>query len=106
MAKPQYATRTHGAARRGWEPIVRAGGVVCPHCGGEIVDGKVALRLRAGGVRIVSNWALDHIPGTDQYRGPAHMSCNARDGARRGNASRRARRRPRVPGGVFGPLSS
>jgi hypothetical protein len=36
---------------------------------------------------------LDHLPGTDLYRGPCHSSCNRADGARRGNAARRQRRR-------------
>jgi hypothetical protein len=65
---------------------VAAGGVRCPHCGLAIVDGKVRV-----GKRLVSSWDLDHVPGTAQYRGPAHLTCNRRDGARRGNAGRRRR---------------
>lgn len=32
--------------------------------------------------------ALDHTPDRTGYRGVVHLSCNARDGAQRGNAAR------------------
>ncbi len=52
-------------------------------------------------------WDLPHDRATGGYRdGIAWPGCNRAEGVRYMNAKRRARRRPRVPGGVFGPLSS
>lgn len=50
---------------------------------------------------------LPHDRVNGGYRdGISWPACNRAEGARYGNARRAARRRPRVPGGVFGPLSS
>ena len=81
-----YAHRTERAR---WAALVKAGGAVCCLCGQPVVDGKV--RLRNG--RVISNWALDHAPDGLSYRGVAHLRCNSRDGAIRGNRRRGARAR-------------
>lgn len=74
-AKPSSAERGYGAAHRRerlkWKPIVDAGGATCCLCGFGIDPG--------------TPWHLDHTPDRTAYRGPAHASCNIRDGAKRGN---------------------
>jgi len=47
----------------------------CPLCGLPMLPGQ--------------DLDLDHLPGTDTYRGMAHAACNRRDGALRGNRARR-----------------
>lgn len=72
----------HIRERAKWKPIVEAGGATCSLCGDPIEPG--------------SSWHLDHTPDRTAYRGPAHASCNRKDGARRGRArqSSRSRNRP------------
>lgn len=77
----------HKQKRRELAAVVDAGHAVCSRCGGEIVPGSL--------------WDLDHLPDRSGWAGPAHRYCN-RAAPRR----KAGRRRPRVPGGVFGPLSS
>ena len=65
----------HRKLRRQWAPKVEAGMTSCSLCGGWIEPG--------------TPWHLDHEPGTlDQYRGPAHASCNTSDGGKRGGGWR------------------
>jgi hypothetical protein len=92
----------HRNATAAMAPVVRAGGVLCVRCGGPVSDTKV--RRRDG--KLVPSWVLDHNEARTGYLGVSHLTCNARNEAQRTNAKRAARRRPRVPGGVFGPLSS
>jgi hypothetical protein len=81
----------HRRRREALRRLVEMGAAVCSRCGLGITPG--------------TPWDLDHTPDRTGYLGPAHRRCNRAAGARVAN-SRRARRRPRVPGGVFGPLSS
>lgn len=81
----------HRRRRLALRVLVESGQACCSRCGHPITPG--------------SPWDLDHTPDRTGYLGPAHRGCNRAAGARVAN-SRRARRRPRVPGGVFGPLSS
>ncbi len=83
---------THRRMRDAAKASVDAGQAACSRCGRMIAPG--------------TPWDLDHTPDRLGWLGPAHRSCNRRAGAKVANANRRARRRPRVPGGVFGPLSS
>lgn len=73
-----------------------AGSALCVRCGLPIVAGMFALRLKSGGVRMVSNWVADHNADRSGYNGPAHYRCNARAGAQAGNRKRAGRRRPVV----------
>ena len=70
------AARGYGAAhqreRAKWKPTVEAGNADCALCHDPIEPG--------------SEWHLDHTPDRQGYRGPAHASCNRKDGARRGRA--------------------
>lgn len=98
--------RGYGAAhkrrRRADAELVEAGHGVCWRCGLPIVPRKIR---RADG-RLVSNWHLGHDDfDRSLYRGPEHERCNT-VAAGRSRARRRGRRTPRVPGGVFGPLST
>lgn len=81
----------HARRRKALRVLVESGQASCSRCGRPIAPGAL--------------WDLDHLPDRSGYAGPAHRSCNRAAGARVANARRRARRRPRVPGGVFGPLS-
>jgi hypothetical protein len=76
MAKPQYNWR-HQKIRKAMLPA--AYGEPCHFCGLPMFPGQLL--------------DLDHLPGSDSYRGMAHRHCNRRDGARRGNALRGLRRR-------------
>jgi len=40
---------------------------------------------------------LDHLPGTNRYRGMTHASCNRADGGRRGAAATHNKRSNTVP---------
>ena len=112
--KPTTSERGYGAdhraARRRMEPLVKSGAARCVRCGGPIVDGKIPLRLKSGGVRLVSNWVPDHNASRTGYLGPAHYRCNARAAAQVGNRSPKRKRALRagfrrpVTGAVFGPL--
>lgn len=109
MAKGSTKARGYGyqhkLRRKADEAAVEAGQAVCWRCGRPIVPMKI---LRRDG-RMVSNWHLGHDDyDRSVYRGPEHERCNLRGAALKANRSpsRRARRRPRLPGGVFGPLSS
>ncbi len=78
----------------------------CPRCG----------VLMGVGKRNPAGVTVDHIlplvlggTNTPENLVAICRRCNSRGGAALSNvrqANRRARRRPRVPGGVFGPLSS
>lgn len=71
---------THRATRAAWQRRIDAGEApICSLCPRPILPGQA--------------WHLDHLPGTSTYRGPAHASCNTRDGAIRGNKAR-ARQQP------------
>jgi hypothetical protein len=89
MRDPRYGPE-HDREIRRWIPLIASGTVPCVLCGRVILPGKI----RVGG-KLQRSWDLDHIPGTTRYRGPAHMRCNRRDGAIRGNIMRGARRRRR-----------
>lgn len=78
MARPQYGAR-HKAERTKWKRLVDAGQATCCLCGKWLVPGQP--------------FDLDHVPGTDQYRGVACQSCNRHDGAVRGNKMRGRSRR-------------
>ncbi|MFJ2719379.1 endonuclease domain-containing protein [Streptomyces sp. NPDC087437] len=67
---------THQALRRALLPA--AYGQPCPHCQQPMLPGQPL--------------DLDHTADRTSYRGFAHASCNRSEGARRGNAQRRARR--------------
>jgi hypothetical protein len=73
MARPQYGAR-HKAERAKWKRLVDAGQATCCLCGKWLQPGQP--------------FDLDHVPGTDQYRGAACQACNRRDGAVRGNRGR------------------
>lgn len=75
MPKPQYGTK-HQAERLKWKRVVDAGQASCCLCGEWITPGQP--------------WDLDHLPGTDEYRGAACRRCNRSDGATRGNRARGA----------------
>lgn len=91
----------HAKLRKRITELVESGGAVCWRCGQLIVPRKI--RRKDG--RLVSNWHLGHDDNDRTvYRGPEHERCNI--GAVSRNKARRNRRRPRVPGGFFGPLSS
>jgi hypothetical protein len=62
--------------------LPEAYGLPCPHCGRLMLEGQAL--------------DLDHTADRAGYRGMAPAHCNRADGARRGNAARRAPR-----GGVF-----
>ena len=78
----------HKQQRKALRPVVDAGQAVCSRCGQMILPGSL--------------WDLDHLPDRSGWAGPAHRYCN-RAAPRKARAGRR---RPRVPGAVFGPLSS
>ena len=80
----------HKQRRKALRALVEAGHAVCSRCGLPIHP--------------LAKWDLDHLDDRSGYAGPAHRFCNQGAGGRK--AARQARRRPRVPGGVFGPLSS
>ncbi len=67
--------RHHQAVRMSWQRSIddprRA--VVCTICKEDVNPGE--------------EWDLDHTEDRMGYRGPAHSSCNRRDGAERGNAA-------------------
>lgn len=79
-----YRTRTHRMARAALLSVYQPGDPCCL-CGHPMWPPT-------------SDLHADHIPGTDRYRGLAHgspcptcgKSCNQSDGARRGNARRKA----------------
>lgn len=73
MVKPQYGP-AHQRARRAWAAALP---LPCVFCGRPIPPG--------------APFDLDHLPGTDRYRGVACPTCNRRDGAIRGNTRRRHR---------------
>lgn len=85
-AKAHRMTATYGAAhkraRARWRNLVLTGQATCSLCGQPLEPHLP--------------WDLDHLPGTDQYRGPSHPSCNRADGARRGNAMRVVPSAPRA----------
>jgi hypothetical protein len=56
------------------EQRANAVGQVCHFCGGVMLAGQPL--------------ALDHSIDRQSYRGVVHLSCNASDGAKRGNAQR------------------
>jgi hypothetical protein len=74
MADPKYGYR-HQQERLKWKRIVDQGDAVCCLCGRPLPPGAA--------------FHLDHLPGTDQYRGVACPKCNTADGGRR-------RHRPKV----------
>lgn len=93
-------TGAHVTERRRWAKLLAsAGALPCaeprPGCPGVVLAG--------------SPWDLAHDHVNGGWKGVAHRRCNRGEGGRRGALkvnARRGRRRPRVPGGVFGPLSS
>lgn len=64
----------HQATRRQWVDRVEQGDVACSLCGYPIDPG--------------TPWDMDHTPGKQGYRGPAHRRCNRSEGATRGNRQR------------------
>lgn len=68
MAKAQYGA-AHRRERKRWKTLVDQGHAHCCLCGTWLPPG--------------SEFDLDHLPGTDTYRGAACPSCNRSDGARR-----------------------
>jgi len=65
----------HKAARQRMQRMVDAGQAVCSICSGHINPGEP--------------WDADHTDDRTGYRGPAHMRCNRRAGAIKGNRIRR-----------------
>ena len=74
MGKPQYG-RQHRTEREKWKLLVESGAAHCCLCGKWIPPDAL--------------WDLDHLPGTDQYRGAACRKCNRADGGRRRHAPKR-----------------
>jgi len=68
VPKPQYGA-AHQRERAKWKRIVDTGQATCCLCGKWIPPGAA--------------WDLDHLPGTDQYRGAACQRCNRADGGKR-----------------------
>ena len=73
MAKPQYG-RAHQLEREKWKRVVQAGLAYCCLCGKWLHPD--------------APFDLDHMPGTDLYRGVACRRCNRSEGAARGNRGR------------------
>ena len=65
----------HKAERARWVPKVKAGGVQCARCGGLLAPDEP--------------FDLDHTEDRTGYNGPAHVRCNRRAGAIKGNRIRR-----------------
>lgn len=70
-SNPIYRTATHRQAREQLLKAYRPGDPCCL-CGGPMWPPTSQLHA-------------DHHPGTGEYRGLAHATCNRSDGARRGN---------------------
>jgi hypothetical protein len=73
MSKDPSKDSGHRAVRERLSPLVSVGVTRCSICGERILPGQP--------------WDLDHAEDRASYRGPAHRSCNRREGGIRGNKS-------------------
>jgi hypothetical protein len=76
MSDPRYLAK-HRKLRK--ELLPHAYGTRCIHCGYVMFKGQAL--------------DLDHVPGTDMYRGIVHARCNRSEAASRGNRLRGLRRK-------------
>lgn len=67
----------HQRLRRIWQQRIDREGATCARCGQPIDKGTTA-------------WDLGHTADRTDYTGPEHTRCNRSEGARRGNAQRKA----------------
>jgi hypothetical protein len=86
----------HRAERKRWAPIVERGEVDC-HA---VICLHASRRIQPG-----QPWHLGHTPDRSAWTGPEHERCNTTEGAKRGNAQRRAQaKRPDRPSLWWNPL--
>lgn len=73
----KYRSSEHQRARRYWDKQIKAGGVCCWRCQGELDPD--------------ARWHLGHDDyDTDVIRGPEHPACNVKAAARKGYRAQQA----------------